>query len=276
MRCNYTLLTVSAVVFLLSCKKEHGPNSVEPPVVPAKHILLKDISIPRLPAPYYHFEYNKDSLVTKADFASRLTIYDVLYSGNAISEMRNNILVNHDTLRYVYDNTGKLTLIKFINTTNVVYRHAFFTYDGNLIKEIEWDHKQSDGSFFIDRILSFSFYPDGNVKTITDHRPPIANVPNYISVKTFEQYDDKVNVDDFSLVHDGIHDHLFLLQGFRLQKNNPGKEMLSVNDTNLYTIDYTYTYNNDNTPSDKAGDFLYLSGQYEGQRFHTNSFYTYY
>jgi hypothetical protein len=276
MRYNYILLTVSAVALLLSCKKEHRADLIEPPTVSAKHILLKDISIPHLPAPYYHFEYNTDSLIRKADFASGYTIYDVLYSGSKISEMRNNIIVNHDTLRYVYDDTGKPTLIKFINATNVVYRHAFFTYDGNLIKEIEWDHKQLDGSFFIDRTLSFSFYPDGNVKTITEHRPPTVGVANYISVKTFEQYDDKINVDDFSLVHDGIHDHLFLLQGFRLQKNNPGKEMLSVNDTNLYTIDYTYTYNNDNTPSNKAGDFLYLSGQYEGQRFHTNSFYTYY
>jgi hypothetical protein len=267
---------MSALALLLSCKKENRPNPVEPSIVPSKHILLKDISIPRLPSPYYHFEYNTDSLVTKADFASGFTIYDVLYNGGKISEMRNNIIVNHDTLRYVYDNTGKLALIKFINTTNVAYRHAFFTYDGNLIKEIEWDHKQSDGTFVIDRTLSFSFYPDGNVKTITDHRPPVAGVPDYISVKTFEQYDDKINVDDFSLVHDGIHDHLFLLQGFRLQKNNPKKEMLSVNDSNLYTIDYTYTYNNDNTPSNKAGDFLYLSGQYQGQRFHTNSFYTYY
>jgi len=269
-------LTLSVVVLLFSCKKEHRPDPAEPPVVPAKHILLKDITIPHLPSPYYHFEYNTDSLVTKADFASGYTIYDVLYNGTKISEMRNNIIVNHDTLRYSYDNAGKVTLIKFINQTNVVYRHAFFTYNGNLIKEIEWDRKQPDGSFFIDRTLSFSFYPDGNVKTITDHRPPTAGVDDYISVTTFEQYDDKINVDDFSLVHDGIHDHLFLLQGFRVQKNNPRKEMLSVNGTDLYTINHTYTYNDDNTPSDKAGDLLYLSGQFAGQRFQTNSFYTYY
>jgi hypothetical protein len=270
------LLTLSVAVLLISCKKEHRPRPVEPPVVSGKRILLKDITIPHLPSPYYHFEYNTDSLVTKANFASGFTIYDILYSGTRISEMRNNIIVNHDTLRYSYDNAGKITLIKFINQTNVVYRHAVFTYDGDLIKEIEWDRKQTDGSFFIDRTLSFSFYPDGNVKTITDHRPPTPGVDDYISIKTFEQYDDKINVDDFSLVHDGIHDHLFLLQGFRVQKNNPKKELLSVNGVNLYTIDYTYTYNNDNTPSNKAGDFLYLSGQFAGQRFRTNSFYTYY
>lgn len=275
MRYSYLLLTLSAVL-LLSCKKEHSSNPVETSVVPAKHILLKDITIPNLPSPYYHFEYNNDSLVTKADFASGYTNYDVLYNGSRISEMRNNIIVNHDTLRYSYDNTGKITLIKFINTANIIYRLVFFKYNGDFIREIEWDQREGNTGYFIDRTLSFTFYPDGNVKTITEHRPPAAGVDDYISEKTFEQYDDKINVDDFSLVHDGIHDHLFLLQGFRLQKNNPKKEMLSVNGTAFYTIDYTYTYNNDNTPLNKAGDFLYLSGQYAGQRFQTNSFYSYY
>jgi hypothetical protein len=270
------ILTALSFVLLLSCKKEHRPDPVSPPVIPAKRVLLKDITIPNLPSPYYHFEYNSDSLITKVDFASGFSTYDVLYNGNKISEMRNNILVNHDTLRYVYDNAGKLVMIKFINAANVVYRPVFFSYNGDQIKEIEWNRKEGDVGFLIDRTLSFTFYADGNVKTITEHRPAMTGVAEYTSVQTFEQYDDKINVDDFSLIHDGFHDHLFLLQGFRLQKNNPGKEMLSVNGIDLYTINYTYSYNSDNTPSHKAGDFLYLSGQYAGQRFQTNSFYSYY
>lgn len=275
MRYYYGILSISLVV-LLSCNKEHPPKPVQLPDAPAKHILLKDITIPNLPSPYYHFEYNTDSLVTKADFASGYTTYDILYSGKRISEMRNNIVVNHDTLRYVYDNAGKLVLIKFINAANVLYRHVFFTYDGNTIKEIEWDRKEGDVGFLIDRTLSFTFYPDGNVKTITERRPAIAGSPESVSVKTFEQYDDKISVDDFSLIHDGIHDHLFLPDGFHLQKNNPKKEKLSVDGVDLYTNDYSYIYNADKTPSHKTGDFLYLSGQYAGQRFQTNSFYSYY
>lgn len=275
MRYNYLLLTLS-VVLLLSCKKQQVPGPVEAPAANNRHILLKDITIPNLPSPYYHFQYNADSLVTKADFASGFSIYDVLYSGGRISEMQNNILVNRDTLRYQYDNGGKLVMIGFINASNVMYRHVFFAYNGNQIKEIQWDIKEGNVGFFIDRTLNFTFYPDGNVKTITEHRPPVTGVDDYTSVKTFEQYDDNINVDDFSLVHDGFHDHLLLLQGFRLQKNNPGKETLSVNGTDLYTVDYTYTYNSDNTPSHKAGDFIYLSGTTAGQRFQTNSFYSYY
>ena len=269
------LLLMMTVVLLFSCKKEPKPNPVEPPVV-SKHILLKDIIVPNLPSPYYHFEYGADSLPIKASFASDYTMYDVLYSGGRISEMRNNILINHDTLRYTYDNTGKVTMIKFINTSNAVYRLVFFTYANNLIKEIEWEQQVPNVGYIIDRTLNFTFFPDGNVQTITEHRPPVNGTPDYVSFKTFDQYDDKINVDDFSLIHDGIHDHLFIPQGFGLQKNNPRKEKLSVNGTDLYTIDYTYTYNSDNTPSNKAGDFLYLSGQYSGQRFQTNSFYSYY
>jgi hypothetical protein len=272
MRLHYAFVILCFTV-LLACKKEPAPKPVEP--VPAKHGLLKDITVPNLPSPYYHFEYNTDSLVTKAAFSSGFTMYDVLYSGNKIAEMRNNTSTNRDTLRYSYDQAGKVTLIKFIDRTNVVYRRVFFTYNGNLIKEIEWEHKQADGSFLNDRTLTFSFYADGNVKTITDHRPS-GSSPESVSVKTFEQYDDKINVDDFSLIHDGINDHLFLPQGFHLQKNNPKKEKLSANGTDLYTIDYTYTYNADKTPSHKTGSLLYLSGQNAGQRFQTNSFYTYY
>ena len=273
-RCyGYVVIAISFTL-LLSCK-HHIRNLVDSPVepvLPTKHILLKDIIVPNIPSPHYHFEYNSDSLVTRAEFESEYTRYDVFYNGGKISEMRNNIFINHDTLRYSYDNASKVTLIKFIDQTNVIYRHAFFTYNGNFIKEIKWDRKQSDGSFFTDRILTFSFYPDGNVKSITEHRPPVPGVEDYTSVRTFETYDDKINVDDFSLIHDGIHDHLFLPHGFRVQKNNPGKEKLSVNGTDFVTIDYIYTYNGDNTPSNKAGSLLYLSRQYAGQRFSTNTF----
>src|SRR5438309_10602612 len=107
---RYLLLILSAVL-LLSCKKQQPFSTIGSPVVPAKHILLKDITVPNLPSPYYHFEYNNESLVTKADFASGYTSYDILYDGKKIREMRNNIIVNHDTLRYTYDNAGKVTLI---------------------------------------------------------------------------------------------------------------------------------------------------------------------
>jgi hypothetical protein len=56
------------VLFLASCKKEQvitEPNT-PPPSEPERKVLLKDITIPRLPSPYYHFEYNADSTVSKS------------------------------------------------------------------------------------------------------------------------------------------------------------------------------------------------------------------
>jgi hypothetical protein len=228
-----------------------------------------------LPSPYYHFEYQPDSLVSRIDFASGFFIYDVVNTGKNVGELRNNVLVNHDTLRYVYDNTGRVDMIKFINDDNIVIRHVRFTYNGTAISKVEWDHKTTNG-FFTDRIVTLAFYPDGNVKTITDHRPAHDAEPAHTNVKSFEQYDDKVNVDDFSLLHDGIHDHLFLLQGFRLQRNNPKRETFVADGANFYQVDYNYTYNTDGTPSSKIGQLLYTGGPDAGKWFETHSFFSYY
>src|SRR5262249_15538250 len=123
--------------------------------------------------------------------------------------------------------------------------------------------------------LTFVYFPDGNVKQITERRPAISGVPENTVVTQFDNYDDKTNVDDFVLLHDGIHDHLFLPQGFHLQKNNPRKETLTA-DAVAYTADYNYTYNSDGTPTLKAGTLLYTKGTQAGQTFQVSTFYSYY
>ncbi len=271
-----SMVTTVAVV-MVSCKKEYKQPSypTPPPVEGQKKILLRDITIPRLPSPYYHFEYNADSTISKASFSSDFTRYDVFYDGEKISEMRNNIIVNHDTLRYIYDNTGKVGMIIFINDANVIYRNVIFGYDGQQLKQIIWDHVEGNAGFMVDRTLTFIYFPDGNVKEIKEHRPTIGSQAEVNFSTHFDQYDDKINVDDFSLWHDGIHDHLFLLPGVHIQKNNPRKEM-HTGDGDNYTIDYTYTYNNDGTPLLKSGSLLFTTGQLTGQRFQLSTSYSYY
>jgi hypothetical protein len=279
MQRSHVVGILALALLLIACRKDHTtpPPPAPPTSAPTKKVLLKDIVIPHLPSPYYHFEYNSDSLTTSINFASGFSFYDVIYKGNTIAELRNNIIVNHDTLRYLYDNTGKLFMITFINQSNVLYRHVNFTYDGDHVKNIEWDHKEGDVGFLIDRSATFTYHPDGNVKTITDRRPAHEGSPETIITDQFEQYDDKVNVDDFSLIHDTYHDHLFLLQGFRLQKNNPTKEIFSAGPGNLaYTVDYTYTYNSDKSPAVKTGNLFYTGGSDVGKRFTTNTYYSYY
>ena len=280
MRYRQVLMSLTFAVILFSCKKDRESVTTDPPPIrpnpTEKHVLLKDIIAPQLPSPYYHFEYNNDSLPSKVDFASGFSMYDILYNGNKIGEMRNNIIVNHDTLRYSYDSAGKLTMIKFINESNIVYRLVNFTYDGDLIKEIEWNIKEGNIGYYIDRRVTFTFYPDSNLKTMIDFRAAFNGSPEQTLTTMFEQYDDKINVDDFSLIHDQYHDHLFLFQGFRLQKNNPGNETFTVNSVVFYTNDFTYVYNADNTPSHKKGNFIYHSGSDSGKVFETNASYTYY
>ncbi|MBS1663369.1 MAG: hypothetical protein JST68_20160 [Bacteroidetes bacterium] len=211
----------------------------------------------------------------KVDFASGFSIYDVIYNGNKIAEMRNHIIVNTDTLRYLYDNTGKPFMITFINKENVLYRHVNFTYNGNQVKEIDWDIKVGNVGFLIDRKVTFTYNSEGNVKTIIDDRPAHDGIAETISTTGFDDYDDKVNVDDFSLIHDTFHDHLFLFQGFRLQKNNPRKMSFSGG-TLGYTTTYTYTYNSDGTPTQKLGQLIFTAGPQTGQKFDVSTFYTYY
>jgi hypothetical protein len=279
MRSGITWIVVIITIIMVSCKKEHSaiPGTIVPdPVNPAKKVLLKDITIPLLPSPFYHFEYREDSIAERVSFGSGFTMYDVFYDGNRISEMRDNIVVNHDTLRYVYDNTGKVTRINFIDEANVIYRHVNFSYSGELVREIDWDHLDGVNGFIIDRTLTFTYFGDGNAKEIREHRPVIGGQPELNLVTQFDQYDDKINVDDFMLLHDGIHDHLFLLPpGLRIQKNNPRKET-RTGDGDNYTINNTYTYKSDGTPLIKSGDLLFTKAPKTGQTFQLTTNYSYY
>jgi hypothetical protein len=53
-------------------------------------------------------------------------------------------------------------------------------------------------------------------------------------------------------VDNAFFDHLVLLPGVQLQKNNPRKETLTGN-TGNYTVNYTYTYNDKDLPLFKTG-----------------------
>ena len=273
MRYNFLLLAITATVFL-SCKKDtyNPPPPVEPE--PDVAVLLKEIVIPNLPSPYYHFEYNTDSTVKNVSFASGFTNYDVLYDGNRISEMRNNIIVNKDRLQYVYDNAGHLSVINYADSNGVVYKRSYFTYGGDKIIKIEREIKLGPG-FIIDRTMTMSYHGDGNLKELSYHRPALNGQSELTYTDRFEQYDDKTNVDGFSLVHEEFFEHLFLLPGVKLQKNNPGKVTRTGDGVN-YIVDYTYTFNAAQLPLTKKGQLLFTSGADTGKKFQTNSTFSYY
>lgn len=272
MRYKYLMLLVVPVL-LLSCKKETTYQS--PPVdTPAAPVLLKEITIPMVPSPYYHFEYSATGKVVFASFASDLVRYDVFYNGDKISEMRNNIIINKDRLQYTYDNNGRVQFIQYIDSAGVFFAESFFTYNGDKLIKIERFHTQGQGTV-IDRVMTMTYGADGNLAELTIHRPSVNGSVALTTVDRFEQYDTRVNVDGFGLLHPDFFEHFFLLPGVQLQKNNPGK-LTRTGDGTHYTIDFSYTYDSRNVPLMKTGELLYLTGNTAGQRFTETTIYTYY
>jgi len=270
-RVRNLVITMAAVAGLSACGSDSGITNPPPPV----SLLLKDIVIPHLPSPYYHFEYDGQGAVSSVSFASGLTTYDVTYDAGRISETRNNTIANHDRLVYVYDDAGRVASIRETDESGVVFTVLFFTYAGDKLIGLERDRRVT-GGFIIDKTMSFSYYPDGNLLELTEHRPAIDGVQPETTVKDrFEQYDNGINVDAFGLIHDDFFDHLVLLPAVHLQKSNPGR-VTRTGDGDNYTVDYTYTYDARNRPLATRGDLVFTTGSSAGQHFQVGSVFSYY
>jgi|SRR6266496_2190847 len=273
MRHRYLLLFITATI-VLSCKKEKQTIDSPSPLPQPPTVLIKDVEIAHLPSPFYHFEYNASGEVTFVSYASDLLRYDVSYNGDKISEMRNNILVNKDRLQYFYDNAGRVNAITYADSTGLVYTRINLTYDGPKLIKLEREIKMG-AAFIVDKIITMTYYADGNLLDITVHRPAIAGQNESTVNDRYEQYDNKINAQGFSLLHDEFFDHFVFLPAAQLQKNNPGRETRTGDGTN-YKVDYTYTYDDRGAPLARSGDFVYTSGPDTGQHFQLSSTYTYY
>ncbi|MES2850275.1 MAG: hypothetical protein V4685_14550 [Bacteroidota bacterium] len=270
------LLLLAIPVLLFSCKKDQGtyiPQIPEPTIPP---VLLKDIVIPNLPSPYYHFEYDSTGKSILASFASGFTNYSIEYNGNRINAMQNNIIVNKDRLQYLYDNAGRVNVIKYADSTGVVFKRILLNYDGPKLIALEREINAGPG-FVIEKTMTFQYYADGNLREITQHWPSVNGQPAITYTDRYENYDTSLNVDAFSLLHNKFFEHLALLPGITIQKNNPTK-MIRTGDGINYEIDYTYTYtyNNKNAPLRKNGTGKWLNGPDAGKIFASNTVYSYY
>ena len=269
------LLPFFAILIFAACKKDKNPgpgDHTPPPTTPP--VLLKDIVEAHLPSPYYHFEYDASGKVSFVSFASEFTRYDVIYNGNKIIEMRNNILVNKDRLQYSYDNDGKVGLIKYADSNGVVFKTVQFFYDGPRLIRLDRARKVSAG-FVFELTTLLSYFPDGNLKDITYHYLPFEGQPEVQYTLHYDQYDNKLNEGGFGLLHQEFFDHLVFLPGVQIQKNNPGKESLTGDGDN-YTVTYTYTYNDRSAPLIKTGDLVFLTGSHAGQHIQVQTTYSYY
>jgi hypothetical protein len=275
MRIRNATIAMLAATALAACSGDSGTTAPTGPTPPAAPVFLKDIVIPNLPSPYYHFEYGTDGRMSVASFASGFTIYDVTYDHGRVSALTNITLGNQDHLEYVYDGTDRVEAIKYVRPDGVVFTIVFFTYEGRQLTGIERNRRVASG-FIIDKTMSFAYYPDGNVRLITEHRPAIEGVQEETTTADlFELYDDKINVDGFGLLHTEFFDHLILLPGALLQKGNPGR-VRHTGDGDNYTVDYAYRYDQSNRPLSKTGAVRFATGPLAGRTFQTFASFSYY
>ena len=273
MRYRY-LLFLAVIGVFISCSKQNEivTTPPQPPDPPVAKVLLKDIVIPNLPPPYYHFEYNADSTISVAAFSSNFKRYEVRYVNGRISEM---ITALQEKLQYIYDNSGKLVTVNYFDQFGTFSMQFLFNYEGQKLIELE-RNRLLGTVFLLNKTMSFSYYPDGNLKEIIDHRPGINGVQQEsTTTDRFIQYDNKVNVDDFDLIHNDFFDQLVLMPGVQFQKNNPLKEIVIAGE-NSREVNYTYTYNDRDVPLNKTGEVLLTTGVNAGQRVQTNLSYSYY
>lgn len=271
-----SILFIAAFIVIISCRKKEPPQPLPSPGEPIDihTILLKDMIVRNLPSPYYHFEYDDSAFITNLSWQSGFNVYNLSYSKGRISQMQNNTAANRDRLVYVYEK-GMVTQINFIDEAGVTLKKSRFTY--NTLKQlirIDWTLINTDGSSIPERSIQLSYLADGNLATLDDHRMAIPGVQAEATyTDTYENYDNKSNAGAFTLIHK-IDDHLILLPGIVLQKNNPHTEIRS-GDGLHYAITYTYSYR-DSLPIKKDGDMVILNGDAAGTHTNINISFSYY
>ncbi|HKR08437.1 MAG TPA: hypothetical protein VJS39_04545 [Gemmatimonadaceae bacterium] len=263
---------IAIAATLTACSSDR--ISAPPPPPPATGVLLKDVVYDRLPSPYYHFEYDGAGKISSASFASGLATYSLHYQSDRIHDI-DVAAGTVENLSYNYDDAGRVVAIRDRDATGANAQLWFFTYDGNQLTSIERD-RAVPGGFIVELTMGFLYNPDGNLLEVATHYPPIDGLQTEQTlIDIFERYDDKINVDDFDLLHPGFFDKLILLPGVKVQINNPGR-VVHLGDGDHYTVDYTYTYDGQKRPLTRSGTLLFQTGPDAGQTFAVNAAYSYY
>ena len=125
-------------------------------------MLLRDMVLSSLPSPYYHFGYDTSGRLQTASFASGFTMYDVIYQGGRISELKNNTLGNQDRLEYFYDSAGRVRMVRYLRPDGVVYTRLMLSYVGERLTRVDRQLSLAAG-FTTEKTVSLAYDPDGNL-----------------------------------------------------------------------------------------------------------------
>jgi hypothetical protein len=267
-RSRFMLVTAALVV---ACGPDH-PTAPVDPIQPS--VRLKDVVLSNLPSPFYHFEYDAGGRIIAISYASELASYDVIYTGNRITEIRRRAFANPDRLQYVYDDSGRVTTVKYVNDSGV-FKVVFLTYDGPRLATLERDRRVT-GGFLIDRTMTMYYDGNGNLRDLITQQRQIDGVQTEAATfDQFEDYDGGLNVDGFSVIHDDFSDQLILLPGVQLQQSNP-RHVTHLAAGTSFVVDYSYTYDDQKRPIARTGNVTITSGGQTGLSIVISALFSYY
>jgi len=268
---KYALLFLFAITFI-SCQKQNPGQPVPKPVIPPgpTNGKLKDMIVNRLPSPLYHFEYDDSGYVKKAAFADGLSIYDVSHVGKKIVGMLTNkdiITGTGDKLEYkCFDSL--LTVISVTKKNGILYKRCFLKFSfTKQLEYLQWDVNRDNKGFAAETSMELEYYADGNLKKIRYSEFPADSQQIIVYEDNYEDYDDKLNADGFSLLHTNPFNQFFVLlplSSEHLQLNNP-RRVTRTGDGLNYRINYSYTYDSNGRPVTKKGDFVNTNGADAGK-----------
>ena len=264
-----TIVACSGEQNLVSAPLPPPPTA---PLRPGADVGIREIVHASLPSPFYRFAYDSTGRLESLSYASDLRQYEIVFHGKRMIAMQ-SVGFLRDRLAYHYDALDRVRSVTYQDGMGRIYASISFTYAGNRLVGLE-RQRRIEGSFQLEKKMTFIYGADGNLAELTDERLPVGAQTAATLVDRFERYDTGVNVDDFTLVHSEFFDHPILLPGVRLQFGNPGAVTRSGSGLN-YHIEYSYTYDSRNRPLARRGDLLFHNGVRAGERFQTSSTYTY-
>jgi hypothetical protein len=268
---NNLIVIISCVCVFASCHKaKDGPSQ---PGTGGNNILLKEINIERLPAPYFQFTYDNNGFVKQVGFSNNFSNWKVQYQNNRVIRMIDKF---NDTIAYSYSG-DKVVYIKHTNSSDgrTVFTYSL-TYDNTgLLKEVQWwDFVTSNGDSALFRKTDFSYYTDGNLQEYIDSTGDFLGHLAFAARAKYTNYDQNPNVDDITILKNFFDDFLFLPQ-VKLQKNNPAHETYE-GVAEDYSFDFAYHYNSKKLPVEMDQATLVTRGNQVGFHSTSTTLYTYY
>lgn len=266
------ILIVACICVLTACHKtKDGPG--QPGITDAKKILLKEINIERLPAPYFQFAYDNAGFVNQVSFAANFSNWRVQYKNSRVTRMIDKF---NDTIAYSYSG-DKVVYIRHTNSADgrPVFSYNLLYDNTGRLKEVHWwDFVTANGDSTIFRKTNFEYYPDGNLQEYVDSTGDFLGHLAFAAKAKYSAYDQNINVDDITILKNFFEDFLFLPQ-VKLQKNNPGHETYeSVAED--YSFDFTWQYNSKKLPVEMDQATLVTRGNQQGFQSTSKYLYTYY